>query len=154
MRKRSPRQALLFSYLERYLSDNHLAHLCATLHNDDLARRVLGLYAVKHEETARGRGVGKDGRKTRGNRYHPTAISGITHPLCAVPSDRYNGTPLSAISVFKMVNGLQTLHLKQSGRIYVLQLVGIRLKLTRRLFLISAVCYNNLNISQIRLFTM
>lgn len=154
MRKRSPRQALLVFYLERCLSDNHFAHLCATLHNDDLARRVLGLYAVKHEETARGRGVGKDGRETRGNRDHPTAISGITHPLRAVPSERYNGTPLSAISVFILVNGLQTLHLKQSERIYVLQLVGIRLKLTIRLFLISAVCYNNLNISQIRLFTM
>lgn len=126
MRKRSPRQALLFFYLERCLSDNHLAHLCATLHNDNLARRALGLYAVKHEETARGRGVGKDGREACGNRDHPTAISGITHPLRAVPSDRYNGTPLSDISVFILVNGLQTLHLKQSERIYVLQLVGIR----------------------------
>lgn len=126
MRKRSPQQALLFFYLERCLSDNHLAHLSATLHNDDLAQRTLGLYAVKHEETARGRGVGKDGREACGNRDHPTAISGITHPLRAVPSDRYNGTPLSDISVFILVNGLQTLHLKQSERIYVLQLVGIR----------------------------
>ena len=25
-------------------------------------------------------------------RYHPTAISGTTHPLRAVPFDRYNGT--------------------------------------------------------------
>ena len=66
VRKRSPRQALLVFYLERCLSNNHLTHLCATLHNDDIAQRALGLYAVKHEETARGRGVGKDEREARG----------------------------------------------------------------------------------------
>lgn len=62
MRKALTTTGFVGFYLERCLSDNHLAHLCATLHNDDLARQALGLYAVKHEETARGRGVGKDGR--------------------------------------------------------------------------------------------
>lgn len=82
----------------------------------------------------------------RNKRYHASAPRGTIRTR-----QRYHW---GDISVFILVNGLQTLHLKQSERIYVLQLVGIRLKLTRRLFLISAVCYNNLNISQIRLFTM
>ena len=60
----------------------------------------------------------------RNKRYHASAPRGTIRTR-----QRYHW---GDISVFILVNGLQTLHLKQSERIYVLQLVGIRLKLTRR----------------------
>lgn len=54
----------------------------------------------------------------RNKRYHASAPRGTIRTL-----QRYHW---GDISVFILVNGLQTLHLKQSEKIYVLQLVGIR----------------------------